>query len=80
MGVPTLHVLPTVTVAPLPFAVSGCVLAQGLEMAGIRKAAPALELDGPRTSPAQELSTPPCRALLFSLCFGYLLLFPAVGG
>lgn len=39
VGVPTLHVLPTGIVASLQFAVTGCVLAQGLEMAGIKKAA-----------------------------------------
>lgn len=39
MGVPTPHVLPTETVAPLQFAVSVCMLARGVEMAGIRKAA-----------------------------------------
>lgn len=39
VGVPTLHVLPTGIVAPLQFAVSGCVLAQRLEMADIKKAA-----------------------------------------
>lgn len=38
MGVPTLHVLPTGIVAALQFAVRGCVLAQGLEMADIKKA------------------------------------------
>lgn len=39
VGVPTLHVLPTGIVASLQFAVTGCVLVQGLEMAGIKKAA-----------------------------------------
>lgn len=39
VGVPTLHVLPTGIVAPVHFAVSGCGLVQGLEMADIKKAA-----------------------------------------
>lgn len=56
VGVPTLHVLPTRTVAPLQCGVSGCVL-QRLEMAGIRKAAPSPGAGGgddfwARTSPA----------------------------
>lgn len=59
VGVPTLHVLPTRAVAPLQCAVSGCVLAQRLEMAGIRKAAPSPGAGGEddfwaRTSPAQS--------------------------
>lgn len=39
VGVPTMHVLPTGIVAPVHFAVSGCGLVQGLEMADIKKAA-----------------------------------------